>query len=298
MVAVTVLAAVGAAFCNALAAVLQQGAAKRLEGREGIRPRQFVTLVRQRRWLAGQASDTSAFVLQAVALSFGALLLVQPLLVLALPFGVVLRAAFAREWPQRRALRGVGLCVLGLGAFLALARPKEAGRASLEPGEALAMGIALAVLLTGFMIMASLTRRNLRAVAFALAATSLYGVTAGLTKVATGQLAQGVVVPLQHWELYAAIVTGLTGVVLTQNALEAGALAAPVAVLTLGDPLVGLAIGLLWLGETITSTPWAIGGELAAVAVITAGVVVLARQSPAVAAPTGDETADTTGDPG
>lgn len=290
MLAVTVVAAVAAAFCNALAAVLQQSAAKRLEGREGVRPRQFVTLVRQRRWLAGQASDTAAFLLQATALSFGALLLVQPLMVLALPFAVLLRSAFARERPERRGVRGVALCAVGLCAFLALARPQEAGRASFETGEALTMGIGLAVLLAGFTAMAALTRRNVRAVAFALAAASLYGVTAGLVKVVTGQLQQGVVVPLQHWELYAAVLTGLAGVVLTQNALETGALAAPVAVLTLGDPLIGLAVGLLWLGETVTSTSWAIAGQVIAVAIVTAGVVVLARQSPGVTAPTGNAT--------
>lgn len=285
MLAVTVLAAVAAGFCNALAAVLQQGAAKRLEGREGIRPRQFVTLVRQRRWLAGQASDTAAFLLQATALSFGALLIVQPLMVLALPFSGLLRAAFARERPDPQGVRGSLLCAAGLSAFLLIATPQEPARASFEAREALTMGAGLAVLLAAFLVMAALTRRNQRAIAFALAAAALYGVTAGLVKVATGQLAQGVFVPLQHWELYAAVFTGLAGVALTQNALEPGALAAPVAVLTLGDPLVGLAVGLLWLGETVTSTPLAIAGEVVALAAVVAGVAVLSRQSPAVVAP-------------
>lgn len=286
MLVLTVAAAVGAGFFNALAAVLQQGAAKRLRGRGGLPPRQFPGLVRQRRWLAGQVCDTTAFLLQALALGFGSLVLVQLVLVLALPFAVLLRSFAARERPHRRALVGTGLCMGGVSAFLLLARPEEARHVSFGLSEAGVLAVCLAVAVAGFLTMAALTRRNTRAVAFALAAGALYGVTAALVKVAMQQLEEGLVVPLQHGHLYAAVATGLAGVVLTQNALKAGALPAPVAVLTLGDPLLGLAVGLLWLGETITATPGALAGEVVALGVMVGGVVILARQSSAVTAPT------------
>lgn len=288
MVAVAILAAIGAGFFNASAAVLQQGAAKRLRGRGGLPPRQLLPLVRQRRWLGGQACDITAFLLQALALSFGALIFVQPLMVLGLPFTVLLRSAIARERPELRALAGTGLCVVGLSLFLLLARPQESTSVSLGWRQETALAISLAVALAVFLTMAAATRRNWRAVSFALGAGALFGVTAGLVKVATQQLERGILVPLQHGELYAAIVTGLAGVLLTQNALKPGALPAPVAVLTLGDPLMGLAVGLLWLGETITSTTWAIAGESATLLLVIVGVVVLARQSPGVTAPTGE----------
>lgn len=235
MLTLAIVAALAAAFCNALAAVLQQGAAKRLEGRGGLSPSQLAVLVRQRRWLAGQASDTAAFLLQAAALSVGALLLVQPIMVLALPFAVLLRSSFARERPGPRPLLGAGGCAVGTGVFLLVARPQEVGRASFAPAEWLEMGIGLAVAVGCFLVMALFTRRNWRALAFALAAAASYGVTAGLVKVVTGQLGQGILEPLSHPELYVAVATGVAGVTLTQNALKPGALAAPVAVLTLGD---------------------------------------------------------------
>jgi predicted anti-sigma-YlaC factor YlaD len=85
-----------------------------------------------------------------------------------------------------------------------------------------------------------------------------YGVTAGLTKVVTGQVQSGgVLEPLQHWPLDTAVVSGVTGVLLTQNALKPGALAVPVAVIT--------------------------------VLVMATGVVLLAHQSESASAPTGDQ---------
>jgi drug/metabolite transporter (DMT)-like permease len=115
-------------------------------------------------------------------------------------------------------------------------------------------------------------------------------VTAGLTKVVTTQLQHGgIVQPLLGWELYAAVLTGLSGVWLTQNALKPGSLAAPVAVITLGDPLVAIAIGLLWLGESVNAAPWAIAVEVLAVLVMAAGVAVLAHQSESASAPAGGE---------
>lgn len=287
MLAVTILAAIGAALFNALAAVLQQGAAKRLQGRRGLPPHQLAQLVRQRRWLAGQVCDTTAFLLQALALGLGAVTFVQPVLALALPFTVVVRSLAARERPQLQALAGTGLCMAGVGIFLLLARPQQPGRATLGAGEGIALAACLAGTLAVFLGMAALTRRNVRAIAFALAAGALYGVTAGLVKVTMQQFGQGILAPLWHVELYAAVVAGLAGVVLTQNALKPGALPAPVAVLTLSDPLLGLAVGLLWLGETVTATSWAIAGEVSAFALLVSGVVMLARQSPAVTAPTG-----------
>jgi hypothetical protein len=86
------------------------------------------------------------------------------------------------------------------------------------------------------------------------------------------------------------IVCALAGVLLVQNALKAGALAAPVAVLTVGDPLVSICLGILWLGESIRTAPWAVAAEAAGLAVVVCGVVVLAGQSTAMAA-TGDRDA-------
>ena len=288
MVVISIVAALAAAFSNSMAAYLMQGADKQLESDE-IGPRQLPVLLKHPRWLAGQGFDALAFVLQAVALAFGTLLFVEPLLVMSLPITVALRAWSARRWPGRLGVTGSLLCVAAISVFIGVGQPTGGG-STISLWEAMFLGIAVAVILIAALGAAALTRGNIRAVAFAAGAGTVYGVTAGLTKVVTMQLEQqGILGPLTSWDLYAAIVTGVTGVFLAQNALKPGALAAPVAVIILGDPLVAIAIGLLWLGETLNSAPWAIALEVLMVLLMGLGIVILANQPESASAPTGDE---------
>lgn len=63
-------------------------------------------LVRDPRWLAGSLGDTAAFAMQAVALGFGSLLLVQPLIVTQLVFALPLAAWWAGRRPSAGSWRG------------------------------------------------------------------------------------------------------------------------------------------------------------------------------------------------
>jgi len=288
MVFVSVIAAMAAAFSNSMAAYLMQGADKQLKSKD-IGPSQLWVLLRHPRWLAGQGFDALAFVLQAVALAFGTLLFVEPMLVMSLPFSVGLRAWSARRFPGRLGVIGSLLCLTAISVFIGVGHPTGGG-STITLGEAMWLGIAVAVILAICLGAAAMSRGNLRAVAFAAGAGTVYGVTAGLTKVVTTQLEHGGILgPLTSWELYTAIVTGVIGVLLAQNALKPGALAAPVAVIILGDPLVAIAIGLLWLGEKLNSAPWAIAVEVLMVLVMIVGIAILANQPESAAAPTGDE---------
>jgi hypothetical protein len=168
-----------------------------VRGDEDVPPSQLWALVRQPRWLGGQVSDVGAFLVQAVALAFGALILVEPLLVMSLPFAVALRALVRRQHLRRRGVLGSVLCVGGLSLFLVVAHPTPGGGpvtwAEVWPA-ALGLGAAVAVFLT----LAFLSRGNRRAIGFALAAATFYGVTAALVKVLTTQLRQGVLATLTH----------------------------------------------------------------------------------------------------
>lgn len=99
MLAVAV--AVGAALCYGLASALQQHAAARAPTAESLRIGLLARLVRRPLWLAGGAADLAGFALQFAALSRGALVVVQPILVLsllfALPIGARLGASRDRE---------------------------------------------------------------------------------------------------------------------------------------------------------------------------------------------------------
>ena len=79
--------------------------------------------VHRRIWLIGIVATVTGLGLQVVALGFGPLMLVQPLLVTALPFASVFSAAMAHRRVDRVIVLGALTCVAGLSAFLLLARP-------------------------------------------------------------------------------------------------------------------------------------------------------------------------------
>jgi hypothetical protein len=69
--------------------------------------------------------------------------------------------------------------------------------------------------------------------------------------------------------------------VLNQNAYQRGILIAPVlAIITAADPLVSIALASLWLNEHFNASPAGIAGEVASLALMTAGIVIIARRSP------------------
>jgi hypothetical protein len=131
MIAIAVVVALCAAFCFALGSLIQQGAARQAHA-QALRFGLLVALVRQRRWLGGMAVTVLAFGMEAAALAFGPLALVQPLVatevLFALPMiahrnrlpasSVILGAAVFGE----RLARSPGLLALQLaGAAIAAA---------------------------------------------------------------------------------------------------------------------------------------------------------------------------------
>src|SRR5262249_9401524 len=107
----------GAAFFG-LTSALQHRATQRVQHREALQPGLIVDLAQQRVWQMSLVATTLGMILQWVALPTGPLVLVQPLLVTGLLFGVLFSGTF-----DRVVLAGAGLCVAGLAAFLLVARP-------------------------------------------------------------------------------------------------------------------------------------------------------------------------------
>jgi drug/metabolite transporter (DMT)-like permease len=202
---------------------------------------------------------------------------------------------FQHENPRRRGVIGSALCVGGLTLFLLFARPTH-GHGKVTLAEAWPVALGLAVVIAASLTLALLTRDNWRAIGFALTAAAFYGVTAASVKVVTTQLRQGFVAVFTSWAVYTVIVCGICGVVMIQNALKPGALAAPVSVLTVGDPLVGVVLGILWLGESIQTSWWALTAQFCGIAAVVAGVVVLAGQPPSASAGEKDENDEQSGD--
>jgi hypothetical protein len=271
---------VGAA-CIGLASAAQARATKEVETSKPLDPRLFRRLVGQRLWLVGMAATILGLVLQLIALAFAPLLLVQPLLITSLMFAGVVSARLGQRRVDGVMAAGSLTCVAGLSAFLVIARPSGNADVLTSGAKLLPLGIALtALILLGLGLSSFVNAGSVRVLGLALATGVLYGLTAGLMKVVAGQARGGIMEPFRHWTLYVVCVIGPLGFLLSQNTFQQGRFLTPaLAVITALDPLVGVAIGLSWMGETANASPLALAGEAVAGLVVIVGIALLSNRA-------------------
>lgn len=280
MLFVAVPAAVAGAASFGLASVVQQRATKRVPTTGTLDPRLLLQLARRPVWLLSVVTVIAGLALQVTALAFGPIVLVQPLLVTGVLFGAVFSALLAHRRVDRVIVLGSLACVAGLSAFLLLARPIGGSGAIAADAEVLPLAAVLGLLVLVCLFVATRFAGSPRVLALATATGVLYGVTAGMMKVVTAQIRTGgIAEPFGHPVLYVVCVVGPIGFLLSQNTFQQGTLIAPaLAVITVVDPLVAIAVGVSWLGEQVASTPPVLAGEALAAAVAVAGIAVLAHR--------------------
>ncbi|MFU8852866.1 DMT family transporter [Micromonospora sp. SL1-18] len=277
--------ALGAAAAFGASSLLQFRASRQVPEERAGQPRLLLRLIQVRGWRWSAVLAAIAFAMQVAALSLVPLILVQPLLVTGLVWYVLLFAASHHRRPDPRILLESGLCLLGLGTFLAVAQPTRGQGKGLESFTSAALlGVALVAAVSVCLVGAVKLARKWRPLPLALAAGTCYGVTAGLISSLGLQSEPNTLAVFGQWQLYAIAVLGPFGVLLSQNAYQAGPLGAPaLATITVTDPLVSIAVGLLWLDERIMTGPWVVLGEVVALVAVVAAVFSLARRAPHVA---------------
>jgi drug/metabolite transporter (DMT)-like permease len=119
--------AVLAACANAVSSVLQRKANKRVPQRENMSLRQIWTLLHQPVWFGGILAITAGFLLQASALGTGDLSVVEPVLVLELPFTLVLASRLFHQRLGPREWLPAGAMTAGLAGLLYLLAPTAGG---------------------------------------------------------------------------------------------------------------------------------------------------------------------------
>lgn len=277
---IAVPAALGSAVSFGFTGALQHIATTRVKARPALRPALLLDLAKEPIWLGSLLANLSGTALQLLALDTGPLVLIEPLLVSGLLFAVLIRSLLAHRLPSGRVVLGASLCAAGLAVFLLLAKP-SGGASWLSLGAALPLAIGLAVILLVCLAIASRYPGNARAFSLAVGAGVLFGVSAGLAKLALATLdTQGIVEVLHGWPVYAMLVIGPTGFLLNQNAFQATKNMAPaLAIITVTDPLVGIGVGVLWLGEDLQPGPGPVIGQVLALLGLIAGVWLLANDS-------------------
>jgi drug/metabolite transporter (DMT)-like permease len=280
---VTVLAiiltlAAGTSF--AFASAVQQRTAKQEKLHPTLDPRLLLRLARRPVWLASWVPDLAGTGLQALALRFGPLLLVQPLMVSGLFLAVPLEAALDRRRPHPRDLLAVGVGAAGLAAFLIAGQPR-AGVPYPAPQAWIAVLAACAATVAVCVLAARIASDTLRGSLLGVATGVLYGLTAALLKVVTTDLAKRPAAVFTDWHLYALVLAGIAALVLNQNAFQSGPLAAPLTALTLTDPIVSTIIALTAFHEHLSAGPARLAVETVAGLAMVFGIWLASTTRPA-----------------
>ena len=279
---VVVLALTASAF-TATASLAQRQAAASAPEKLSLNIHLLGYLLRRPVWFLGIASMILGFVFQILALRVGTLSVVQPLIAteLVLVFGVI-----AIQHPRRVQLRdwfsAVGT-VVGLGTFLALARP-GGGHDHASAFMWISAGLAtfgVAALLTAVACLPNRAGSNAsgarKAALLGIAAATGFGFVAAVIKELSSHLSQGPSGILLNWSPYVLLLTGAAAFFLASSAFQAGSLASSQPGLTVVDPLVASLLGVVLFGERLAHSPGVLTEEIMALGLLIGSVILLSR---------------------
>jgi hypothetical protein len=275
--------ALAGAGCYALASVTQQQAASKLRSSTAVDPVLLLRLARAPRWLASLVAVIAGFGCQAVALSLGRLVVVEPVFPAGLLFALMLAARAEGRRLRHAEWTAAVAAIAGLAVFLVAAEPS--GGHATAPAGILAVAVGTAV---GFAVTCSLLATRVTTAHRALVLSIGGGVGAGVTDAVTktvasvaGRVNVGV---FADPRLYLLAVIGLTTFTVQQNAFRAAGLAASLPAFAVLEPVTGSVLGLLIYHERVGVGPLRIAIEAVAVVAALWGIARLANSVIAVSA--------------
>jgi drug/metabolite transporter (DMT)-like permease len=275
-----VVAALAAGCMFAVGSVLQQSAAREAPLETSLSWRLIVDLAHRRRWLLGIGGDVASFALQALALAFGPLALVQPLLVTGVLFSIPLSVRW-RGMRLRARDRAATVAVAGgLALFLVSASPAD-GRQQTTFTRWFLILVAVGGLMAVAVAFGKVAHGPARATFYGVAAGAAFGVMAALTKTCTWLLGHGAVTFFTSWQPYGLAVVAIVGAIVQQSAFQAGPLPASVPVMDAMEPTIAVLIGVFAFAEHLSRSAPAVAGQMLGVVALLVGIVVLDR-SPVV----------------
>jgi drug/metabolite transporter (DMT)-like permease len=247
--------AVGAAAVYGAATALQHHAASSPAAAPAVSGRLLGRLWRRPGWLLGLVLSGLAFALHVAALHRGPLTLVQPIVITTVVFAVLVRAGLDRTLPDAAEVVWCVCTWAGLALFLSTIDPR--GPHPVVDHHAivrmLVVGVSLAAVTT---LAAGRTRAAPRGFLLGVAAGILYGLTAGLIKVATSYPPGPRLLPLEHWPTWLVLPMGLGAFLLSQWAYAATRLSVSVPTLNLVDVLTAVVFGSVVFGDHLGGPPW------------------------------------------
>ncbi|MFI1920705.1 DMT family transporter [Streptomyces sp. NPDC020377] len=213
-------------------------------------------------WWAAVALNGLGGVLHVVALAYGPLSLVQPLGALTIVFALPMAALFVGRRAGATAWRGAIMATVGLAGLLSLVGAADAQ--SLSTPQRVSVAVVTAAAVVALMVAGRAAHRHPAVRSMLLATAS--GIAFGMSSVFTKTVAVDWTGGVSTADIPSLAVIGVlatAGMLLSQAAYRGAGLAAPLATLTVVNPVVAAAVGITMFGETFrygtTGTVLALG---------------------------------------
>ncbi|MGV9249902.1 DMT family transporter [Streptomyces sp. NPDC003697] len=225
-------------------------------------PNERYAPLRRPGWWAAVGLNGLGGLLHVVALAYGPLSLVQPLGALTIVCALPMAALFVGRRAGAAAWRGAIMATVGLAGLLSVVG--ASGAQSLTGPQRVSVAAVTAGAVVALVIMSRAAHRHpaVRSMLLAGASGVAFGMSSVFTKTVAVDVAGGVTVA----ELPSLAVIGVlatAGMLLSQASYRSGGLAAPLATLTVVNPVAAAAVGITMFGETFrygsTGTVLALG---------------------------------------
>lgn len=264
--------------------VLQQAVAEQAPKVDFLRLRLLLDLLRHRRWLAGVAIMIAGQLLSAWVIGHVILSVAEPLLTTNLLFALLLAWPLSKQPLTRSEIAGALILIAGV-AVLSLARTVRSTQVTVGARAYWPFAVgAVALIAAVFAVLGRRRTDDLRATLTGASAGVIFGMQDALTRrvvqVLTGH---GVAAVLTTWPVFVLIAVGLVGFLLMESAFSAGPLRASLPAITAGEPVAGIALGIVVFSDRLHTSPGLIAAQAAGLVALVFGVILVAR-GPALAA--------------
>jgi drug/metabolite transporter (DMT)-like permease len=286
MVWFAVSLAVLGAFCLAFGAQRQGSAVKADTGGLSLSTHGLVRLARNPRWVLGLMLLCVGMGMNAVALVMAPLTVVQPIGAIALVITTVVNTKDQGLSMNRATVVAISCCVTGSALFVLLAVNATQENHNVSSSDELTIVLLLALAVGLFGTLAVVFRHRMSAFVYILGAGVLFGFVAVLTRIIGRHLLDSngqFLLNVPWYSAVAIVAAGVLGSWFVQNAYSGGPPDLVIAGLTVIDPIVGIAIGIVILGELRPDVQPVMAvamGTAASLAIV--GVIALSRHHPEV----------------
>jgi drug/metabolite transporter (DMT)-like permease len=274
---VNIAIAIISAMLSGAGLVLQQHAAEQAPKSYFLHLRLIADLLRRRRWLAGVAIMGVGQASSAWAVGHLELSVSEPLMATSLIFALILAVPLSGQRLCRTELLGALILAAGV-TMLSVSRTVSAQGVRFGSFAYWPAAAAIGVIAFGF-VHAGLRREGQqRATLTATASGLIFGISDALTRrsvqIIDGRHATAL---LTSWPAYSLVGASLVGLWLMESSFNAAPLRASLPAITAAEPVAGIALGVVVFGDVIRISPWMITLQIAGLAALVTGVLMVAR---------------------